>query len=310
MKLTEIFNIHSQLSTNKRIDGMSKSYKTFLAHYIGEYESMCDEINKNTFMQYLANKSLAASTKAALARGIGKFLFWNDLISDSDVRILNRAFRMPVKSWSEGNLTTEQVEQIITISRKKNTKLARYRDSSIIVLLSTIGCRVGQAVDLKSKDIIVDSNTATLHLKRQKERRKDINELIDTKQIPLDISIGKWNVGNILNQYLDFRYSKFTTHPDSPLFLSESANGISVRYMQKMIEAIGKQMDMKLYPHLFRHYVGHSIANNQGLLPAAAMLGHSNINTTAKYVNPKLIDTKEILQCQYQKHANTEVHSI
>jgi len=299
--LKKLFNAHARLSTVKRIDGMSQSYYTFLAHYIDEYESMFTVYNRMTLMQYLAEKVLAPSTKAVIAKGIGKFMLWNELLSIDDLHILYKAFRMPTKSWSEATLTEEQVSRIILQSRKVAHRLARYRNSSLITMLSTIGCRIGQALSLQEQDVSIDAGVATFRLQRQKERRRDTKASYDIKKLPLDISIGKWNVGEIWNQYLGFRQSEFKVKPDTSLFVNESGQCISVQYFRKTLQTIGKEMDIKLYPHLFRHFVGHTVANKQGLVQAAALLGHSTINITMKYVNPTAVDTEEIIACQYQK---------
>lgn len=309
--LKELFDVHSKLSTAKRIDGMSQSYSVFLAHYIGEYEEAFEDYNRITLTQYLVGKDLAASTKAVLATGMGKFLHWNSMITKDDLSILHKSFRMPIKNWSEQFIEPDKINSILTLARRTNTRLARYRDSTIIALLSTIGCRVGQLVALTSADFQVDSDEiATIKLVKQKERRRDIKENYDIKRLPLSISLGKWQIGDIIHQYLDYRSKSYDINDDTPLLLNPQGRGITTSYVQKMTKRIGDELSIKLTPHTFRHYVGHQVANAQGLDKAAALLGHSNIAHTMRYVNIQKIDTKDILICQHTTESNIHMLNL
>jgi len=72
MILKEMFKEYTRLSTSKRIDGMSDSYKSTILAYLSKMDNYSpDYEGLRKFL--LDREDLAHSSRTILARGIGRF---------------------------------------------------------------------------------------------------------------------------------------------------------------------------------------------------------------------------------------------
>ena len=153
-------------------------------------------------------------------------------------------------------------EEVLTILNK--AKEIKKRDYLLMLLLWRTGLRVSEAKNLKKKDIREDTISIW-----QGKGKKD-------RVIPLEK-----NLGIVLGFYLDNKRA------NDPIF------DITTRQMRNVVY---KHVPDGLHasPHTFRHsFAVHCLKNGINLRTLQKILGHSNLNTTAVYLDIVGKDIKE-----------------
>jgi integrase len=277
---------------------MSPSCHAFL---LGELKKMLTNLgsfDRQSFTNYLSDRELAPSTKATLASGIGKFLYYNNYISKEDYDILLKNFRQPHKQWSNKFLTKEQIENLITLAGEDaHMKLVRLRNPAIITVFATLGVRVSQLIGLNGDDIEYHGDIMTLKIQKKKDVQKDLIPMLDIKELPLDMNIGKFNVGDTITRYEKYRKTYLGRKAQSTQWLiGRKGIPLTVLSVQVLIRHLGKMLGLDITTHSFRHYVATNVANKVGIHQAAILLGHARIETTMKYVNPASSSTLQMIK--------------
>lgn len=304
INLLDVLDRHAKLSTRKRVDGMTAEHYAFVRCYAAKYQAFLDKggrpISRESLTEFLVTSDLAESTRSTIAADLGKMLYWHKLLDKDDFDVVRRAFRMPQDPWSTKGLTPEIVEQLIAYSHQTYHDFACRRNPAIVMLLATLGPRIKQLCSLDMEDVTHDGQWVVFNFVRLKETRKGLLKTYDAKQMPVDMSIGRFNFGRIFERYLDAR--RLLAGDSGPLFISEQKRRISTRYIQHFISTMGRKLDLpKLTPHSFRHFVGTTIANKYGIHQAAIVLGHHDINTTMRYINPATVNVGNMIGGLYEK---------
>lgn len=290
-KILSDFDNHATLSTRKRIEGMSDSCKYKLKEYLTKYLLTLngEKPMLGSFIKWLIeSKTLAASSKAMLATGIGKFLYWQTYISESEYHILLAGFRMPINVWSSKLLTEQQIASMLHLQNRCDTQLLRSRNKLIISLMAITGARVSQLVDLKIDDLRICENVITIAIPKKKEARVSLILNYEIKQIAINRTIDTYLLLDLLNNYLHNRFPHALTNA---LFISRNGNKLSYESFEKLIRSTADKLDYKnVTTHSFRHYVGNKLATTKGIETACQVLGHSDIKTTMRYINPETND--------------------
>jgi integrase len=305
--LITVLDKHAKLSTRKRINGMSDEHVAFLRCYVQKFEDHISmnnlDVSRETIMDWLIGLGVAESTRSTIAADMGKMLHWHGLLSKDDYDVVRRAFRMPSDIWSGKSLSLDVVEQLIALSHQGYHELACRRNPAMVMLLATLGPRVTQACSLDVGDVTFDDRNIVFNFVRLKESRQGLQRSYDVKQIPRDLSIGRFNIGRVFQRYVDVR----TMFPEqfAPFFISEQKQRIKPRYVQHFVKKMGEKLGLpKLTPHTFRHYVGTTIANKYGIHQAAIVLGHRDINTTMRYINPSTVNIGDTIRGMYEEKAH------
>ena len=287
--LIEQFESHIKLSTKKRIDGMTKDTASFLRVYLNDYCLNFITYNKQTLQRYLLDKELAYSTKATIASGLGKFMAYEGYITEAEYSQLKQSFRHPVNSWSDKYLSDEQVIDFIKEANKGTFPLNRRRNVCFVAMLAVIGGRVSQLCELDISDVLITELEVQVTLTRKKERRANLQRNLDIKCVPLGYKLGCFTFGELVRRY----YIERSDYPGEAFFISTHANRLPINTAEVIIKELGKKLGLNVTPHTFRHYVGSKIANEKSIHKAAIWLGHKNITTTMKYINPETEDIYE-----------------
>ena len=155
-------------------------------------------------------------------------------------------------------------------------KEGNMRDLTIFKTLLFTGLRLSELQGLnveqvKSRDFL------TVVGKGGKERTLPLTP--DMKKIFQDFLEWKKEVGESL-------------HPRAPLFKNQKGTGrITARGIQYRVDYYVKKakLERSFSPHAFRHTVGYALGKKGiPIRVIQKLLGHSNINTTAIYVEPDL----------------------
>ena len=74
-------------------------------------------------------------------------------------------------------------------------------------------------------------------------------------------------------------------------------DGLSSRSVQRVLARIGQDADLEhLTPHVLRHTFAKNLVDGGGLEKVAALLGHSNLNTTRIYITPNQKDLEQVVE--------------
>ena len=283
------FDTFAQLATRKSPKGMDEKSRYYLRKHLNEYmDTVTDSIDRMSFIRYILALPQSQSTKYIIANRLGRFLHWYGLLDTEDYSIVRKSFPQKVNSWSHQTLTADMIPKILAEVEKSNRSYyTRARNMLMIYLLATIGMRISQLLEMEINDLWVDKDKVFIRI----ARKKDIygkREKTEKKSIALDHTIGDYKLEVLLKEFYDARI----VMESDILFCSNKNKQISYQYARNFIHKIGQRVGIdKLSPHSFRHFVGTTVANKYGIMRAAVLLGHTDIHTTQKYINPDYVDT-------------------
>jgi integrase/recombinase XerC len=171
-------------------------------------------------------------------------------------------------------MSKQDLTRILRAARKDNK-----RDAALLEFLAATGLRASEVASLTASDVALNerSGWVTVRGKGRKQR-----------QIPLHVRARR-----ALSEYLEERDDPAG---DEPLFLSQKGGAITpyaVWYTVKKYAALAEVEDVT--PHTFRHTVATQLARDPevDLVTAATFLGHSRLNTTARYSQPSAEDLEK-----------------
>ena len=244
----------------------------FYLHHLnkpGPYVARLQETDLATFIDYLRHdrQLTAASMNRYIAalRSFSKFLFINGLHR-----------RLLASSLKTYRVQTEP--DVPRLSKAESRRLVTaidlngrngYRNLAILQLFLQCGLRVGELVRLSRDDVTLHKTTGKVRIRGEKERGGRV--------IPLNKTVRQ-----ALWQYLDTR-GPVAGH--DPLFISERQNRMSVATVQYMIKrclCLAGREDLSTND-LRHHFAAKFYARSGKLTATQQVLGHRDINTTARY---------------------------
>ena len=180
------------------------------------------------------------------------------------------------------------VEKDVQLSRLRYPKrwVARQRDASLVVVLLNTGLRLQEALDLRLGDVQISDRKGQIIVRHGKGRKQ--------RTIPLERRSPQGAAG-----------MDGCAPPREPatfcgwLWRATSEGALSSRSVQRVILRLGQDAGLKnLTPHMLRHsFAKNLVDSGVGLEKVAALLGHSNLNTTRIYVTPNQNDLEKAVEC-------------
>ena len=152
---------------------------------------------------------------------------------------------------------------------------------AILQLFLQCGLRVGELVRLSRDDVTLHKTTGSLKVRDEKGKSE--------REIPLNKSARK-----ALQDHLNERGPIAGL---DPVFISERQRRISVPAVQHMIKRVfclaGRE-DLSTH-HLRHHFAFEFYSRSKKLTATQQVLGHSDINTTARYARATAMEIEETI---------------
>ena len=159
------------------------------------------------------------------------------------------------------------------------------RDRAILELLYSSGLRLAELADLDLGDVDMQDATVRVTGKGNRDR------IVPVGSRALE-AIARWQLTRVSMAHAD----------ESALFVSNRGTRLSRRSVQARVDHWARRqgIDVKVYPHLFRHsFATHLLESSHDLRGVQELLGHANISTTQVYTH---LDFQHLAQIYDRTH--------
>lgn len=163
-----------------------------------------------------------------------------------------------------------QTEIEMLLSTPDTSEFEGLRMRAVLELMYASGLRVSELINLKIRDIDVDSGILTCTGKGSKTRR-----------VPIGSSAVEW-----LKTWLTTRRTVEDIEIDT-LFVTQAGKPLTRQAIHSEIAKIARKNGLEgVSPHTLRHsFATHLVQNNADIRSVQQMLGHADISTTQIYTH-------------------------
>ena len=175
------------------------------------------------------------------------------------------------------------IEKDLQYSQARYPKrwLSRRRDASLVLFLWHTGLRVSEAIALTKRDV---------QLSERKGQVTVCGKGTKQRTVPLNAEARQ-----ALQAWLDVRPKGGN---DAVWVSTDTDSGLTARSVQRVLKRYGRAAHIDdLTPHVLRHCFGKNLIDAEvSLEKVAALLGHSNLNTTRIYITPSEQDLEKAVE--------------
>lgn len=179
------------------------------------------------------------------------------------------------------------IEKDIQIARLRYPKryIARQRDASLVTFLLNTGLRLQESLDLRLDDVEFSDRKGKVLVRRGKGHKQ--------RSVPLNSEARK-----ALQDWLAVRPKDIPGDYIWVAVENKSEGALTSRSVQRVIERLGQEAGLdRLTAHMLRHsFAKNLVDSGVGLEKVAALLGHSNLNTTRIYIAPSQNDLEKAVE--------------
>ncbi len=276
-------NVKSQVT----IKNSELTWKVFLKrHPLIYMEEFTPELFRS-YLHYLEfERKLAPMTIKTYRKNLSVFLYWcvsKRYIPDNPLK----GVRGPkIKHDIPKYYTDDQVEKVMrALDLDTKTYFEKLRNKAMFTVLTLVGLRRGELLNLKVADINFEVGTLLVQASTSKSRTSRV--------IPMPIALT-----NVLRDYIMLR-KEYAHVLCSDLWVSSRGDGrrFTEHGFKHLTERLTKVVGFQVRPHWFRHTCAtYAYADSRDIVAVQKMLGHSDISTTMIYTNALLQNVRQVVE--------------
>jgi len=239
-----------------------RMFREFLAKRHGGVLAL-NEITREMIIQF--GVSLKGAAPLTVRRKYACLSSFFGFLQDMGHAKHNPARRLPLPKVSETVpifLSPEQAQRLIEAANKPWSK-------TLVVLLLSTGIRRSEAVGITLDDLDLESRQLLVNGKGSKQRVVPLND----------------SVVDAIREYLAHRPQTGSRY----LFISHEGKPLACRAVNRMLARVIRRAGLEghgITPHKLRHtFATHLIRNGVDVRTVQELLGHSDLQTTAKYLH-------------------------
>lgn len=277
---------HHKNASNNTIASYRDTFKLLIRYCQEEKGIKAEKLTMNQltnkviedFLGYLeVDRKCSISTRNQRLAAIHSFFRYAQYEEPVSLMYFQQVIALPVKKapkTSIPHLTPDDMK--LLLAQPDKTTLKGRRDLTLLCTLYDSGCRVQELVDLKVRDVILDTQPVlVLTGKGNKTRRVPI---MNNSVLLLKTYIREQN----LDKSWKSDYPFFENNQHNKL-TKEGVSYILMKYVSRARES-SSSIPAKVSPHMFRHSKAmHLLQAGVALIYIRDFLGHEDIKTTEIY---------------------------
>lgn len=243
-------------------------------------------LHGETIAQFTLQQTERRSSSSKKAPGYSVRVLLRYLVGKGEIRSGLEAAAPKTREWKHASLpehlSAAEIAQILAACNDQ-TDIGR-RNYAILLLLSRLGLRAGEAIQLRIDDIDWVAGAITIRAnKTHRERRLPLPQV----------------VGQTLIDYI--RHSRPKPSPHREIFLTHTAPFLPLRDSSAVGKLVRRQMQRaeitrpSAGAHLFRHTVAtQMVRRGASFKDVADVLGHQSLQTTTLYAKLDLATLAQV----------------
>ncbi|MFH0969870.1 MAG: site-specific tyrosine recombinase/integron integrase [Candidatus Diapherotrites archaeon] len=245
-----------------------KMYLIYSKKFLEQTQKEISSLSKQDVIAFLAKakeKNVSNATLSLMHSALKFFLTEHLKLNVVDeIKIPKKAKKLPVV------LTVSEIKDIFQHTRHGRNRL-------LLQFIYSTGCRVSEAVKMKTEDIDWENGVARVQGgKGNKDRIVVISQ--------------KW-AGNIK------KYLKRKKNNSPFLFSKKNGKSLSTDTVERIIRNAAKELGItkRVTPHVLRHsFATHLLESGENIRKIQLLLGHANLSTTAIYTHVSKEELKKV----------------
>jgi len=172
-----------------------------------------------------------------------------------------------------------ETEKVINAAQTEAAKIQGLRDRAVVLLLLNSGLRISELCDLSINDVELSDRKGKLIVRQGKGSKK--------REVPLN-----GPAREALKNWMKVRAK------GDAIFEGKRGDRLSPSGAYRRLAELARRANIKdVSPHTLRHSFGKNLVDaGVGLERVAALLGHSNLNTTRIYTTPGARDLEKAVE--------------